>query len=353
MKVRSIVILSVVLVLFALSLFYIFYIRKNIDKTDSVSGQDTNSQVSSQAEWNQGALVNAITDATGFIKIDNTGFGEISLKSVYDANPNSVSANVSEDSVPNLVDENYTTEWGFNYTEETCGWTEFPIHWWKIDLGQQAYVGEVGLYDGHINYSEWDLYWSTDDVTYNNANFFDYSAPWRLLNVNQTFRYLRIQTEPYNCGGVGGCPDCPWEPDHFAIFEGIIKELRLTTNNFNNATHTTASTQIDGQEGSADKTLIEWTSFTPTQTTPAGTSVQYQFRTSSDGASWNNWSAEQGYSGSPLDLTGLTASRYLQVKAELITNSALSTPQIDDYTINFHNNQAPNQPTAQTATFGD
>ncbi len=154
---------------------------------------------------------------------------------------------------------------------------------------------------------------------------------------------------PGDCCPCGGCPGCPWEPEHIARFEGLFKELRLTTNNFNNATHTTAATQIDGQEGSADKTLIEWTSFTPTQTTPAGTSIQYQFRTSSDGSNWSNWSAQQEYSGSPIDLTGLSSSRYLQVKAELVTNSALATPQIDDYTINFHNNQAPNKPTAQTA----
>lgn len=115
------------------------------------------------------------------------------------------------------------------------------------------------------------------------------------------------------------------------------------------ATHTTASTQIDGQEGSDDKTLIEWTSFTPAQTVPENTTLTYQFRTSDNASDWTEWTGDYTYSGTPIDLTGLSDDRYLQVKATLTNTDGVSTPQIDDYTINFHNNQKPNQPVAQTA----
>lgn len=120
------------------------------------------------------------------------------------------------------------------------------------------------------------------------------------------------------------------------------------------ATHTTAATQIDGQEGSTDKNVIEWTSFTPVQITPANTTIKYAFRTSDNGIDgWTGWSADQEYSGTSLDLTGLTANRYLRVRVTLSTTDGVSTPKIDDYTIDFHNNQAPEAPIAQTAVIGD
>ena len=144
-----------------------------------------------------------------------------------------------------------------------------------------------------------------------------------------------------------------------AIIEGganlieVIEVLDYSADYISPGNITSAATQIDGQEGSDDKILIEWTSFVPTQTVPENTALAYQFRTSDNASDWTDWSSAINYSGEPIDLTGLEANRYLQVKSILSTTNVISTPQIDDYTINFHNNQKPNQPTAQTAIIGN
>lgn len=96
------------------------------------------------------------------------------------------------------------------------------------------------------------------------------------------------------------------------------------------ATHTTASTQIDGGEN-----LISWDTFTPTQSTPSYTKIEYQFRTSANGIDWSDYTEPQEYSGAPIDLSTLSAQRYLQVKATLTTYNSEVTPQIDEYTIGY------------------
>ncbi len=111
-----------------------------------------------------------------------------------------------------------------------------------------------------------------------------------------------------------------------------------------NATHTTAPTQIDGQEGDENKTLIEWISFEPTATVPTNTSVSYEFRVSDDAENWTEWTS---------DFASLENRRYLQVRATLTSNDGVSTPRIDDYTIKFHNNLPPNAPTAETVIIGE
>ena len=112
--------------------------------------------------------------------------------------------------------------------------------------------------------------------------------------------------------------------------ENPIINSDKSTAYFTSGTHTTADTQIDG---TAD--LSSWDDFTPAQTTPANTSVNYQFRTSTDAATWGAWTVAAEYSGTPLDLSGLSVERYMQVKATLATSDTAVTPQIDDYTINF------------------
>ncbi len=96
-------------------------------------------------------------------------------------------------------------------------------------------------------------------------------------------------------------------------------------------THTTASTQIDGTSE-----LESWDTFTPTQTTPTNTSIEYEFRSSADGTTWTTWSSATTYDGAnPIDLSGITANRYLQVRSTLSTTDCSSTPSIDDYTIAY------------------
>ena len=148
------------------------------------------------------------------------------------------------------------------------------------------------------------------------------SAAWYSIDLVGEKRYYRLFT-------AGSDIDPPY------IFLNEYEVYCHAT-----ATHTTAPTQIDGQEGDENKTLIEWTSFEPTATVPANTSVSYEFRVSDDAENWTEWTS---------DFASLEDRRYLQVKATLTSSDGVSTPRIDDYTINFHNNQKPNKPTAQTA----
>ena len=348
MKVRNIVIILIALVLFTLSLFYIFYIRKKVDEINSVSGQDADSQISSQADWEAGTLNNIdSTTSLGSVEIDETESSFVDLQDIYDNDPSKFIADPSSN-ISYMFDNDNLTVWEFDYPgSEVCANPENYNPYWQVDLGQNVYVVDIQANPRNVRDDFWHVSYSTNGIDF--AEFGTFDTGWpdpgdiQTITLNQLARYIRVGVPGggENFVAIEACPAPVLD------FFGGIYEFDINT--YGLATHTTAATQIDGQEGSAEKTLIEWTSFTPTQTTPVNTSISYEFRTSANGSDWTNWSASQAYSGSPLDLTGLTASRYLQIKATLTTTDAGATPQIDDYTIDFHNNQKPNKPVAQTA----
>lgn len=352
MKVRNVAIVLIAVILFVLSLFYIFYIRKNVDKINSVSGQDADSQISLQAEWEAGMLNNIdSTTSLGSVKINETGSSFVDLQGIYNNDPSKFIADPSSN-IPYMFDNDNLTVWEFDYSgTEVCANPENYNPYWQVDLGQNVYVVNIQANPRNIIDDVWHVSYSTNGIDFTEFGTFDTGWPdpgdIQTVILNQLARYIRVGVP----GGGESFVTVENCPTPFQDFFGGIYEFDINT--YAQATHTTAPTQIDGQEGSADKTLIEWTSFTPTQTTPANTSISYEFRTSDDGSNWTSWSAPQAYSGSPLDLTTLTPNRYLQVRATLSTTDALATPQIDDYTINFHNNQKPNKPTAQTAVIGN
>ena len=320
--------------------------------------------ISSQAQWALGETTNLDTiSEPGTIGIDDHSveYSRIDLSSsTITADPQTNKDEVIEDGLG--------TGWFREYdiTHEWTGTRENPDPpdgllqgWWKIDLGQV--VDNIKRYGGVWESSVASeiparVYYSTDDSNYiytqgmggvDDINYY-------VFPTAVSARYFKLEVRIVDDIEEWALPwsDNPfWEPymeDVGGFLETFVLDLSQAI-----ATHTTAATQIDGQEGSADKTLIEWETFTPTQTTPANTSIEYQFRTSADGATWTDWSSAQEYSSDPLDLTDLDPNRYLQVKATLSTTDAGSTPQIDDYTIDFHNNQKPNKPVAQTAVIGN
>lgn len=75
-----------------------------------------------------------------------------------------------------------------------------------------------------------------------------------------------------------------------------------------------------------------------TAVTPAGTSILLKFRTSSDPqmAGATAWSALTGSSTSPMNLSGLAQSRYIQFQATLSTSSPYTSyPTLDDVTVTW------------------
>ncbi len=299
-------------------------------KIDAASASEV---ISDQSDWQAGDYSNSLdlTTLPGSMQI-------LTSSSVLDLSGLIVTSDIYQDDRYNVVDGNTGTEWGFPETEGDG-------HWWKIDLEEPMLISQMRGYFGgdfpppHTHHDvAYGILGSLDDVTYSQIGngSGETEEMWHDFSVSgEIARYIKITVYF----------PVPEEPDDYSN----LSEIEITARPFS-ATHTTGATQIDGQEGSADKDLIEWTSFDPTQEALPGTTIEYAFRTSSDGSNWTAWSVDQEYLGAPLDLTGLTANRYLQVKATLTTTDAGTTPQIDDYTINFHNNQAPNKPTARTVT---
>ena len=297
---------------------------------------DGASSVSTQTQWENGSITGSLdlSSTPGSMKLSLVN-SEIDIEQIYTDDNSSVLTDRDADIRGYSVDGSELTAWpGFQ--------VDPPPWWWRIDLGEVYSLSEMRILCEPTSLSSMRLQVSNDDTTYTTVQIkegdlwsnydIDCSAgdspgTWDNYTFSASGRYIRLYTD-----ATGG----------HATYEINLYSYPL-------GTHTTAATQIDGQEGSEDKDVIEWTSFTPTQTTPANTSISYEFRTSDDGTTWSAWSASQTYSDTALDLTALTPSRYLQVRSTLSTTDAAVTPQIDDYTINFHNNEAPDAPTAQTA----
>jgi hypothetical protein len=126
-----------------------------------------------------------------------------------------------------------------------------------------------------------------------------------------------------------------------------------------NATHTSAATQITHND------LYQWQTFTPTYTAPANTTVSFRLRTSTDAATWTDWTAYQTpNSAEALDISSLVTSstgaagsetfyKYIQVETRLTSSDGVSTPTVDSYSIGYHTNVPPDKPTGGTATAGN
>ena len=311
---------ALVLIIMLVGAGYYIYLSKKMTSQKKITAADTNVSLSSQVDWESGSLSSALDTTTipGSMVID-TGEEEISLsgKSV-------LSDIYNEDSIDVIDGDELHGGWAFTEIEGSG-------HWWKMDLGTvETSISKVSIYAASDAAVEYQLQYSDNDISYTTwGNLTHGTLTWEDNPISPTIdaRYIKIVV---NFSGMPG--------EASGLSEIKLYQAALS------ATHTTASTQIDGQEGSANKTLIEWTSFEVTGSTPLGTSISYEFRVSNDAENWTDWTG---------DFLSLEARRYLQIKATLTTTNVLVTPQIDDYTINFHNNQAPNAPTAETAVIGD
>jgi len=293
---------------------------------DNVFSSSGSSVLTSQGDWQSGSYDLSSLDI-------NTAIGSMQLgeESEIIFENSAITANSDITNKDKINDDNVSTYW------ESWIYNPGDEAWIKVDLGAVYNLSKIRIHSiagaGVV-----DIQSSLNDSGYSSFDSASPGASWddRIYSPAEEARYIRFYVH-----NVLGVP-----------MEGTVAEVEFY-HKPTSATHTTASTQIDGQEGSDDKTLIEWTSFTPTQTVPENTTLTYQFRTSDNASDWTEWTGDYTYSGTPIDLTGLSDDRYLQVKATLSNTDGASTPQIDDYTINFHNNQKPNQPTAQTAIIGN
>ncbi len=95
-------------------------------------------------------------------------------------------------------------------------------------------------------------------------------------------------------------------------------------------------------------TVVNWKTVTLQESTPAGTGVAVQTRTSADGVNWSGWEATNGESvASP-------ANRYFQYQLLLTTNDSLVSPEVQRVEVTVSASQgatATATPVSPTATF--
>ncbi|MFH1451180.1 MAG: lamin tail domain-containing protein, partial [bacterium] len=79
--------------------------------------------------------------------------------------------------------------------------------------------------------------------------------------------------------------------------------------------------------------IIRWESLEWDETAPAGTDVTMEVSTSSDSISWSSWQLLSSIS--PIDLTGLAESNYIQWRATLSTTDTTVTPVLQEVRVNY------------------
>ncbi|MEW5760403.1 MAG: DUF2341 domain-containing protein [Candidatus Thermoplasmatota archaeon] len=80
-------------------------------------------------------------------------------------------------------------------------------------------------------------------------------------------------------------------------------------------------------------TPLEWLNISWSAAIPAGTSIKFNTRTSSDGVNWGSWSSD--YTSSPSTITS-PSNRYIQYMATLTTTDLSVTPTLSDVTITYN-----------------
>jgi len=329
-KVAGVILITALL--FSVS-FYIKFFHKDspLIKTDA---QSDNKVIDSIGDWQSGGATNISTSAIpGSITMEDINASEI------DTTGKTINVSHAEIDKGRVVDGDTMTLWGIMSPGVIITGGNF---WWKIDLGSSHYISNFRIGPGTTYPLGATIKYSTDDATYSTAvdSMLYSDLEWQdnYIDGGGTInaRYIKIE----NRGSIGMFEVC-----------GLV-ELEMFGSA--SATHTSASTQIDGSVGGT-KEFIEWESFTPTYDEPANTDIRFRFRTSADGSDWTSWSSFQTPSSAEaLDISEIVdsasgANKYLQVETTMSNTDGLSTPTLYDYTVNYHTNVAPSTPTAMTA----
>jgi len=305
------------------------YLKKNNRRTNATS---TSSSITSQADWQAGTVSNVdSTSGAGSINIDSKGASNIDLIG------KTIIADYDDSNKGRLVDGATSPYWGSNAYSPTD-------YYWQIDIGEAKNIKEIRVFAAA---SDW---WYKIQYSNNGTDFSDYSSyyspaggGWATYTSVVSTRFIKVQCSRHTTGEMA--------PPGVYLGE-------ITIQSDASATHTSASTQIDGSEGGT-KNFIEWETFTPTYTEPANTNVKFRFRTSADASTWTSWSDYQTpASDGAFDISAIVdsasgANKYLQVETTLENTDGSSTPTVDSYSVGYHTNLAPSTPTNLTAVVGE
>ena len=330
--------LIIVFVVVALGLgFGIFFLSFNRDKNNKeVTASSATNTITTQDDWEAGTKTNVLS-TSGQITLNSVATTSIDLVALASADPSivSASADLSEKIIPVDGTVDPLSSWPASAWEVHSSGGAEEHYWWQIDLGASTQISQLRAFADSLS-ADFKFQTSADGVSFTDrSDYFSLgtlsnSPNWYEATFSDSARYLRFEMKIIPPG---------LDPDPY------VRLSEFTVSTTGNGTHTTAPTQIDGGAN-----FFEWESFTPTQTTPANTSVTYKYRTSTDASTWTAWVSDIG---SVTSRSGEDKYRYLQIEATLSNTDGASTPTIDSYNIGYHTNITPSTPTNLTAVVGE
>jgi len=301
-------------VFFALFIFLLSFFL--LYRLNDVKGSQQKSKIiTTDSEWALGFYEN-VKIQEGSLEMETLNFSKLDLYAIYEEDNDAVQVDNDEAHKQLLIDGDLLTIWEL---EEDPNPPHEDWSWWKIDLKQEFNLGKFRIHHSSFP-GNMILKTSLDGLSYNDHGFISTieEEGWLSKIISSEARFIKLQ---FDSGpGVPG---------------GNLGEFEIYK--IPQATHTTAPTQIE-----APDTLTSWDSFTPTQTTPENTKIEYQFRVSTDASNWTDWTDKQEFSGGSIDLSSLPTEdgngnkyKYLQIKATLTTYDSNVSPQIDEYQIQY------------------
>ncbi|MEI6144232.1 MAG: hypothetical protein WCP91_01385 [Candidatus Berkelbacteria bacterium] len=313
-----ILVVSLVSILAVVTVYFGFYGKENKKINTKTEAATSSKTLTTEAEWDAGTKVDVTT--TGDRVQINNATATLNLPLLYQQDPSRLTSNL-----PNperAIDGNTSTFYGYYrdpHPEDVV---------WTMDLGAVYKINQFSDYLDVIMGSSFH-YVSLDGVNFGNSitpPACVSSPPWQVYDFAPvSARYIRF------VGREGYLEEVPNHACDLSC-NAALYETKVSGSAV--ATHTSAATQLDGTAN-----IKNWTTFVPTDTIPASTSVNFRFRTSDDHATWGSWTGSTASSASinigTLLGAGDTAKRYLQVETTLANTDGASTPTLDAYTANY------------------
>jgi hypothetical protein len=233
------------------------------------------------------------------------------------------------------VDGKVTTRWSSNLSRNGTG---HDPEWMYVDLGSVHTIGEVKL--------QWEA---------------AYGKAYQIQTSNDTKNWTSIYTTTSGDGGTDDLTGLTGS-GRYVRMHGTVRgtkygyslwEFQVFGSTTTTTTTTTATTYpssgtialtFDAYAGATSPGTVDWTAATPSVTTPTGTSVAYQYSTSSDNSTWSTPSS---------DIATLADSRYLKVVATLATTVTTATPTLKSLAITYNVTTSDPVPAPTTGSTGD
>jgi len=330
---KTVKVLLVLIIAIALVSSFVYFKIRQTPKLP-VRATSTSSTLSSADDWAANSSVTNIDLASspGSFEIDNKetsaaeggSFSHNSCVSAPEAQPENI-----VDGVPTYPSVG---------PPATIDYVCDPSNWIEWDFTDSKLISRVRILSAEID-TDPTIYAKYSFRYWNGSTWVEFlsgpnqgGAVWETHDITPEITTDKIRI--YHDGETG--------PGDDELLE--IREVQILSNA--TGTLATGATQIDGGEN-----FWSWEGFTPTDSEPANTSIDYRYRTSTDGADWTAWTADFGSvtsrTGDDSDSPDLY--RYLQVEATLANTDGVSTPTIEQYDIGYHTEVKPSKPTAQTA----